>query len=98
MLAYPKFRLTPDEQQEILSEYLPWCEAVNDVPASTLPDLRDRADQSFLDLAIGGRAQLLVTGDAGLLALASKFPIPIVTGREFVRAVESYPCDPARPG
>ena len=71
ILAYPKFRLTADEQLEALASYIPYCEAVEIV--KSCPVLcRDAKDQPFLDLAQSGKADLLVTGDDDLLALTGQ--------------------------
>jgi putative PIN family toxin of toxin-antitoxin system len=73
VLAYPKFRLSPDERDELLADYLPWIEAVRvPEPAPRVPACRDPADVMFLQVAVAGRAECLVTGDADLLALAGK--------------------------
>lgn len=69
VLTYPKFRLTPIEQEDLLAEYLPYCEIVpirENVPA---PPVRDIADQVFLQLAFIAQVACLVTGDADLLSL-----------------------------
>ncbi len=68
-MAYPKFGLTPDDQVELLGDYFPVCEIVE--PSESCPQLcRDKQDQPFLDLAHCGRADVLVSGDHDLLALA----------------------------
>lgn len=86
VLAYPKFNLTPDEQQELLADYLPVCETViiPDPPPLT-PVCRDRFDQPFLQLALAGQAAALVTGDSDLLVLADHFACPIVTAEQFLQ-------------
>ena|SRR5882762_4759966 len=48
---------------------------------------RDPKDDKFLELAVSGRADLLVSGDQDLLALNPFRGIPIVTPAAFVRAV-----------
>jgi predicted nucleic acid-binding protein len=55
--AYPKFKLTPDEQQHLLGDYLPWCE-VAEVKSikRKLPECRDPAELPFLQLALAGKA------------------------------------------
>lgn len=71
VLGYPKFRLTLDEQQELLADYLLSCEVIK----ATTPcpvRCRDRKDQPFLDLAYTGRTDVLVSGDQDLLVLAGK--------------------------
>lgn len=46
---------------------------------------RDPTDDKFLELAISGRADLIVSGDHDLLALDPFRSIPIVTPAAFVR-------------
>ncbi|WP_374668994.1 putative toxin-antitoxin system toxin component, PIN family [Ramlibacter sp.] len=71
VLAYPKFRLTADERQELLADYLPWAEVVPiPEPPPAVPPCRDINDLPFLHLAVAGRAKVLVSGDGDLLALA----------------------------
>ena len=79
VLCYPKFRLTEQEREEALADYLPWCEAITSGAEVAVPDCRDPFDRPFLELALSGRADALVTGDRDLLALASVFPVSIVT-------------------
>ena len=50
-----------------------------------VPECRDPFDQPFLELALLGEADALVTGDQDLLALAPEFPVPIVTARAIRR-------------
>jgi putative PIN family toxin of toxin-antitoxin system len=71
VLAYPKFKLDAQEQQELLADYLPWAEAVAvSEPPPRVPDCRDPHDLPFLHLAVAGSADALVSGDGDLLALA----------------------------
>ena len=46
---------------------------------------RDREDDKFLELAVNGRADLIISGDADLLSLDTVRGIPIVTPAVFVR-------------
>jgi putative PIN family toxin of toxin-antitoxin system len=48
---------------------------------------RDPTDDKFLELAVNGRADLIVSGDGDLLALIPFRDIPIVTPAMFVRGV-----------
>jgi uncharacterized protein len=48
---------------------------------------RDPSDDKFLELAVSGRADLIVTGDADLIALNPFREIPIVTPAQFVQGV-----------
>lgn len=88
VLAYPKFKLTPAEQEELLADYLPWCTSVRipDPPPAT-PKYRDPYDQPFLQLAVAGKASFLVTGDADLHELADEFGCAIVSAAGFLEAV-----------
>ena len=74
VLAYPKFRLTAQEQEELLADYLPYTEVVvipSQVPS--VPQCHDPLDAPFLHLAVAGGADLLVSGDRDLLTLAVEF-------------------------
>ena len=88
VLAYPKFRLTADEQHELLADYLPYCKTVRipDPPPKT-PACRDAFDVPFLQLAIAGKAAALITGDQDLLILAGNFACPVVTAEQFVNSL-----------
>ena len=85
VLAYPKFRLTFAEQHELLADYLPYAQTVRiPQPPPTVPQCRDPFDLPFLQLAIAGRADFLVSGDKDLLVLASDFPVPILAPADFL--------------
>ena len=80
VLAYPKFKLAPEEQHDLLADYLPWAEIfrVPDTPPRT-PACRDPHDVPFLQLALAAKADALVTGDADLLVLAPMRGLAILT-------------------
>ena len=86
VLAYPKFKLTAADQQELLADYLPYCTTVRmpDQPPAT-PACRDPFDLPFLQLAITGKAEYLVSGDQDLLCLADQFSCPILTADQFMK-------------
>ena len=85
VLAYPKFRLNAEARENLLADYLPFCESVQllDPPPST-PLCRDPFDVPFLELALSGDADFLVAGDDDLLSLASQFSCPIVNAGRFL--------------
>ena len=87
-LTYPKFQLSADEQEELLGDYLPYCRTVS-MPAKPprTPACRDPFDVPFLQLALVGKADYLVTGDRDVLVLAKQFACPIVTPDEFLAAL-----------
>lgn len=82
VLNYPKFRLSPAEQQELLADYLPWCETVVFNQPPPVPTCRDPHDEKFLVLALAAKADVIITGDADLHALAATFPIRILTAQQ----------------
>jgi len=89
VLAYPKFRLAPGEQEALLAEYLPWCRVVaTPKRPPAVPACRDPDDLSFLRLAVGGKADFVVTGDKALLEVGRRFVCPIVRAEEFLKVVE----------
>jgi putative PIN family toxin of toxin-antitoxin system len=74
VLAYSKFGLSQPEQDELLADYLPYAEIVRiPQPPPTVPDCRDVFDLPFMHLAVAGKAQVLVSGDRDLLAIAAEF-------------------------
>jgi len=82
VLAYPKFRLSPDEQFEALGGFIPFCETVKvQKPCPVL--CRDGKDQAFLDLAECGSADWLVSGDEDLLVLAGQTRFVIETPEDY---------------
>ncbi|OIR03164.1 hypothetical protein GALL_146840 [mine drainage metagenome] len=90
VLAYPKFKLSTEDQQELLGDYLPYCTSVRmPVKLPATPDCRDKFDLPFLQLAITGKADFLVTGDQDLLSLAGNFVCPIITADEFIKTLNN---------
>ena len=84
-LAYPKFKLGKDEQALLLADFLPYAATVviDKIPEG-LPLIRDKDDQMFLILAVVGKADALVSGDADILQLKdSFFTPPIMTLGQF---------------
>src|ERR1700679_917150 len=71
VLGYPKFHLSQEDRRELLGDYMPYCEIVEQVTRCP-QTCRDEKDQPFLDLAQSGGAELLVSGDRDLLALAGQ--------------------------
>jgi len=89
VLAYPKLQLRTGERESLLSDYLPFCESVRvpNPPPST-PPCRDPFDVQFLELAVAGEAEFLVTGDHDILVLASEFLCPILKADDFLARLE----------
>ena len=75
VLSYPKFQLDKQEIEALLSDYLPYIEVVDVTATSGSPKCEDPDDQMFVELAIQGEADVLVKGDAALLAMSSSLSV-----------------------
>lgn len=88
-LTYSKFKLAAEDQRELLADYLPYCTPISmPTKAPRTPQCRDPFDVPFLQLAIIGNADFLVTGDKDLLAVRGRISCPIVTAEVFLRSLE----------
>jgi predicted nucleic acid-binding protein len=87
-LGCRKFKLSPDYQIELLGDYLSYCEIIG-VTEDCPFRCRDVKDQLFLDLAQSGKADLLVTGDDDLLALAGQTAFLIEAPEDYARRFKS---------
>jgi uncharacterized protein len=86
-LARPRLApLIPQRFRVWLDEVLAAAEVVH--IAERIVACRDPKDDKFLELAVNGHAELLVSGDADPLALNSFRGIPIVTPVAFVRSAK----------
>lgn len=85
VLGYPKFKLDRIEQEALLADFLPYAEVVRmDRRPKGLPEVRDPADVMFAALSRHAGAEVLVSGDADLLALRGLLaPTVILTAAEF---------------
>jgi putative PIN family toxin of toxin-antitoxin system len=90
VLGYPKFKLSAEDRDELLADYLPHCRSLR-IPARLpkLPQCRDANDQMFIELAAMGKADFLVTGDKDLLVVAAEFGGRVVTAEVFVESLGS---------
>jgi putative PIN family toxin of toxin-antitoxin system len=91
VLTYPKFQLSRDEIEVMLSGYVPFCETMRQwgrIPTGRLPTCRDRHEQIFLELSAAGHADVLVTGDKALLELGSQVPFAIENPSRFKKRLE----------
>jgi putative PIN family toxin of toxin-antitoxin system len=84
VLAYPKFKLSSADREELLGDYLPFAELVPPGPRrAETQTCRDPHDRIFIELAIQAAADALVTGDADLLVLKHAHNCPILTPETF---------------
>jgi putative PIN family toxin of toxin-antitoxin system len=90
VLNYPKFQLDKNEQETILADFLPYAEVVHiEIVPKNLPALRDPANLIFLELAVYGKADALISGDAHLLAEKSQLgQINVLIVAEFAAWLE----------
>lgn len=88
-LNYPKFKLEMQEQQELLADYLPFCEVVGlpRTPPET-PLCRDPNDIKFLVLAITARAECILSGDQDLLVLDGQQGLVIKNLQAFLAQID----------
>ena len=77
------------EQEELLADYLPYCKTVRiPAPPPATPPCRGAVDVPFLELAMAGKANALVTGDKDLPSLAGSFSCPILSAEQFLSALD----------
>lgn len=83
VLAYPKFRLTHDEIQFIIQKIIIPITTPIEVTTRCTVIKNDPDDNTFLALALDGKADCIISGDAHLLTLKKYKTIPILTVAEF---------------
>ncbi len=84
VLAYPKFRLTDQDIRGLVEEeVLPYVVTVR-VRLRLSVVRRDPENNKFLECAVAGRAEYLVTGDQDLRELGSYRGVTILTVGEFL--------------
>lgn len=87
VLSYPKFELTDKEIKVLISEdLLPYVEVVQ-VKDVKVPRLKDRDDEKFIQAALSGNADYLVTGDSAVLELKRVKKVKIVSPIDFLRSL-----------
>ena len=69
-------------------KYEPWCKPVALEANPANPRCSDPEDQRFIDLAIVGRADILITRDKSLLCMKNQVAFGIIDDRDFRRHVE----------
>ncbi len=85
VLAYPKFRLSDQEIKRLIEEeLLPFVQTVRVRRHLTIVQ-RDPEDNKFLECAVAGRAEYIVTGDQDLRELNSYRGITVLAVGEFLK-------------
>lgn len=94
VLAYPKFRLEPDEVNSFLAELLPYAETfVLREPLGAIEELDDTSDAVFVHLARQAKADWLVSGDGHLLSLKRALPnARIISPTDFLKNLDVETC------
>ena len=88
VLTYPKFKLSQEEIHYIIhQEILPFFKVVKSKPGLKVI-VKDPDDDKFIQCAIAGKAQTIISGDHHLLALKSYKEIRILTPSEFLEEFE----------
>lgn len=90
VLQRPKLHLTADVVSAVTGRIQRKAEFVT--PTETVAAVQaDPTDNKFLEAALEGRANFIVSGDGHLLELKSFREIPIITAREFIQQLQSQP-------
>jgi predicted nucleic acid-binding protein len=94
-LAHPHLGLLPQEQRQLLGDYLPYTLKVRvaQADADAAPDGATAA-MAFVRLSMAGKAHALVTGDATLLALGSKLHCPVLALNHFIDQLDRMAITP----
>jgi uncharacterized protein len=88
VLNRPKFKLTQETIDKITRYIYQFSEFV--VPEEQIRFIEDDPkDDKFLEAAIAGKVDFIVSGDNHLLALKEFRSIPIISGREFLDWLEN---------
>jgi putative PIN family toxin of toxin-antitoxin system len=84
VFSYPKFQLTEEEIKDLIQEeLLPYVEVVR--PKARLRVIkRDPSDDKFLECAVAGKAQVIISGDKDLLSLERYRKIRIQSPARFL--------------
>lgn len=85
-----KLSLSLNEAARVRAAIESECEVVPVVPLQE-PVCRDHDDDMVLGTALGGNADVIVTGDKDLLVLKSYNGIPILTPAEFFARLQTDP-------
>jgi len=88
VLAYPKFKLSASEREDVLADFLPYTQNVILPPVwPEAPTCRDPKDQVFVVLAQTANADALVSGDDDLLSMHGQVAFPILPAQALAELV-----------
>lgn len=85
VMRYGKFKMSANDREDLLSDYVPYLEVVDLAEADVIvPLLRDASDAKFIDLAVRSESDALVIGDRDLLDIRDELPgLRLLTPVEF---------------
>lgn len=87
VLRYPKLAVAFPDPSSAVARIQGIASVV--VPVERLTAATDEADNRVLETAVAGRADAIVTGDRGLLAVGRNYAgIPLLTPRQFADLLE----------
>lgn len=88
VISRPKFRI-PAEEVAAIADYL-FKNVEFVTPLETITDVEaDASDNKFLEAALAGQAEYIVSGDSHLLRIKAFRRIPILTTSDFIERLES---------
>ncbi len=94
-LAHPHLGLLPQEQRQLLGDYLPYSLKVRVPQADDATHPEDTpSSMAFVQLSMAGQAHALVTGDATLLALSGRLRCPVLALNHFVEQLDAMDITP----
>ena len=86
VMTYPKFKLSEEEIQYLLHfEILPYFDAITVKQRSSTIIEKDPSDDKFILCAVGGRANVIISGDRHLLSQKEFKKIRILTIEQFLK-------------
>ncbi len=84
-----KYRLTDEDIETVVALILLRGQAVH--PQRRIAVCRDPKDNKFLEVAVAGNADAIVSGDRDLLSLNPFEDIPIISPQEFLDLLDAEP-------
>ena len=84
----PKFKI-PENEIITTTDYLLQTAEFVTTQEEISVIIADPTDNKFLEAAVAGKANLIVSGDRHLLELKSFREVPIITAREFITQLKS---------
>ena len=95
VLERPKFRFSPEQAFQVIEELHAVCDIVN--PAIRVNVITaDPNDNIILECALESKADIIISGDQHLLAVAEFKGIQIVSPSDYIRMIKEHMTVPTR--